>query len=63
VTGSDAADAVTTLGTPGVQDLASADGTHTGTETVRAGPMQVAGLVGALHDRVIQESWKKGAKA
>jgi len=54
---------VAALGTPGIEHATATDGAHAGAKPMRAGSVQVAGLKGALHGRVIQKKgWQKGAE-
>jgi hypothetical protein len=53
---------MTALGAARIQHLAATDGAHAGPEAMRASTVQIAGLVGAFHERVSEASDKKGAE-
>ena len=50
------------LGAARIQYLAAPDGAHAGPETMRTRTVQIAGLVGAFHERVSEAAGKKGAE-
>ena len=49
------------FGTPGVDDLAAATGSHAGTETVRAGTLETTGLESSFHVSTLAKALKKDA--